>query len=152
MANFFQSTLFFGGILLILTCVGLIVTYIGEIIAGTAKYGVASHLGLITFLAGLILLSGYLMRGQLKERRALQEIKEEQAILSRAKINGGSLTISEVALECGIGISDAKRAFERLSKTGVCQVDVSSQGELYYRFPAFSTKQIESEIHPGEFS
>jgi len=150
-ANAFQSTAFYGGIFLMVTCVGLIVTYIGELISGTTKHGVASQLGLITFLAGLVFVGARLMQGRLKERRALQQIKEEQSILSRAKLNGGSLTISEAALECGIGISDAKNAFERLSKTGACQVDVTPQGELYYRFPTFNTKQIESEIHPGEF-
>lgn len=151
-SQFLQSTLWCVGVFLILVCGGLIVTYVGEIIAGNPKYGVAHHLGLITFLAGLVFVGVKLVQVKLKEKRALRQIKEEQLILSRAKIDGGTLTISAAALECGIGIADTKSAFERLSQTGVCQIDVNEHGELYYRFPTFLNKQIESQIHPGEFS
>lgn len=125
------------GTFLILLCGGLIVTYIGEIIQGTTKHGVASQLGLITFLAGLVFVGLKLIQSQLKERRALKEINEEQLLLSRAKNKGGSLTVSEAALECKLGISDTKKAFERLALTGVCRVDVNESGELFYWFPSF---------------
>lgn len=125
------------GTVLILFCGGLIVTYIGEIIQGTTRHGVASQLGLITFLAGLLFVGLKLIQSQLRERRALREINEEQLLLSRAKTQGGSLSISEAALECKLGISDTKKAFERLALTGVCRVDVNDAGELYYWFPSF---------------
>ncbi len=134
-----------GGTFLIILCGGLIVTYIGEIIQGTTKHGVASQLGLITFLAGLVFVGLKLIQSQLRERNALRQINEEQLILSRAKTKGGSLTVSDAALECKLGISDTKKAFERLALTGVCRVDVNDAGELFYWFPTFEkSKQVQS--------
>lgn len=126
---------------------GLIVTYIGEIITGTTRHGVASQLGLITFLFGLIFVGLKLVQRELNERKAVKEIHEEQLILSRAKAKGGSLTMSEAALECRMRLCDTKKAFERLALTGVCRIDVTDAGELYYWFPTFEAKQkqLESE-------
>ncbi|MBI5175538.1 MAG: hypothetical protein HY986_21820, partial [Candidatus Melainabacteria bacterium] len=126
-----------GGSFLMLLPGGLIVTYIGEIIAGTTRHGVPSQVGLIAFLTGLVYLGFRLVSGQLKERRAVKELYEEQALLNRAKSKHGVLTVSEAALDCRLSILDAKQAFERLSKLSVCQIDVTEQGELCYRFPSF---------------
>jgi hypothetical protein len=116
------------------------VTYIAEIIAGETKHGISSQLGLITFLAGLVVVGWKLVESRLKESRAWKELGEEQLILSRAKSNGGSLTVTQTALECGVSILDAKKAFERLSMSGVCQVDVTDDGELCYNFPSLRLK------------
>ncbi len=101
--------------------------------------------GVDTFLAGLVFVGLKLIQSQLRERNALRQINEEQLILSRAKTKGGSLTVSDAALECKLGISDTKKAFERLALTGVCRVDVNDAGELFYWFPTFEkSKQIQS--------
>lgn len=126
-----------GGSFLMLLPGGLIVTYIGEIIAGTTRHGVPSQVGLIVFLTGLVYLGFRLVSGQMKERRAVKELYEEQALLNRAKSKHGVLTVSEAALDCRLSILDAKQAFERLSKLSVCQIDVTEQGERCYRFPSF---------------
>ncbi len=131
---------FVAGILMMLFNGGLIVTYISELITGTTQHGVSSQLGLITFLSGFVVWGWFLFKGGLEERKALKELKEEQLILTRAKANHGSLTVSETALESQISIGDAKKAFERLSMTGVCQVDVTDDGELCYRFPSLRPK------------
>lgn len=147
-AQAFKTLAWCGGTFLILLCGGLIVTYIGEIIQGTTKHGVASQLGLITFLCGLVFVGIKLIQKQLTERRAMKEITEEQLILSYAKANGGSLTMSAVALECKMGIADTKKAFERLALTGICRIDVTDAGELYYWFPTFATTNHESNLQP----
>lgn len=134
-----EKLFWYGGILLILLSGGLIVTYVGELIAGETRHGVASQLGLITFLCGLVFVGYKLVSVQLNEKKAVKELTEEQTILNLAKSNAGSLTVSQTALDCRLRISDTKKAFERLSMTGVCQVDVTQQGELYYRFPTFES-------------
>lgn len=126
-----------GGSFLMLVPGGLVITYIGEIIAGTTRHGVPSQVGLIAFLIGLVFLGFKLVTGQLKERQAVKELNEEQTLLLRARGKGGIITVAEAALESRLSILDAKRAFERLSALGVCQVDVTEQGELCYRFAGF---------------
>ncbi len=139
-----------GGSFLMLLPGGLIVTYIGEIIAGTTRHGVPSQLGLIAFLTGLVYLGFRLVAGQLKERRAVKELYEEQALLNHAKSKGGVLTVSEAALNCRLSILDAKLAFERLSRLSVCQVDVTEQGEICYRFPSFESRSAPVDtLMPG---
>ncbi|MBX3074804.1 hypothetical protein KF728_01680 [Candidatus Obscuribacterales bacterium] len=135
-----SSRSFWLGVSLIIFCGGLDVTYIAEIITGETRHGVSSQLGLITFMAGLVFVGWKLVEAKLREGKAWKELREEQLILSRAKTNGGTLTVSETALESGISILDAKKAFERLSLSGVCQVDVTDEGELCYNFPSLRLK------------
>ncbi len=123
---------------------GLIVTYIGEILTGTTRHGVPSQLGLIAFLTGILCTGLYQLRGRLKERTAIKELQEEQAALNKAKSRGGIITVSEMALESGMRISDVKRAFERLSATSVCHVDVTDDGEICYCFPSFQRAALRS--------
>ncbi len=128
------------GIFMMLFNGGLIVTYISELIAGETQHGVSSQLGLITFLSGLVVWGWFLVQGRLRENKAIKELNEEQLILTRAKAHRGVLTVSQTALEAQLSIADAKKAFERLSLTGVCQVDVTDDGELCYRFPSLRQK------------
>ena len=125
------------GVFLVLMSGGLIVTYIGEIVSGTTRHGVASQLGLIVFLCGIVFAGGKMIQGRLTEHNAVKQLKEEQLILNRAKSSGGALTVSQTALDCKLRIADAKKAFERLALSGVCRVDVTDRGELCYRFPSF---------------
>ncbi|MDZ4833229.1 MAG: hypothetical protein SGJ27_05445 [Candidatus Melainabacteria bacterium] len=128
------------GIFMMLFCGGLIVTYVAEIIVGQTKHGVSSQLGLITFLAGFVVWGWKLVQGRLTENKAIKELNEEQLILTRAKANGGMLTVSQTALQSQLSIADAKKAFERLSLSGICQIDVTEEGELCYRFPSLRPK------------
>lgn len=127
-----------GSVFIILLTGGLIVTFIGEIFAGTTKHGVADQLGLITFLAGMFFVSSFVVFSQWKEHLAQKEVRIDQAILSGAKNNGGVFSISQAALSGGFAIGETKTAFERLAATGICQVDVTVEGELCYVFPAFT--------------
>ncbi len=139
-----QKILVCGSVLTILMTGGLIVTFIGEIFAGTTKHGVADQLGLITFLAGMFLVSSYVVFSRWKEHRAQKEVCIDQAILSGAKSNGGIFSISQAALSGGFAIGETKTAFERLAATGICNVDVTIEGELCYVFPAFTKMVRES--------
>lgn len=133
------------GVLLMLGSIDLIITYIGEVVTHSYKYGVSEALGLIAFLIGLVFVGYKMMKVQLNDSKALRELKEEQLILNSAKGKGGSLSVSDAALDCRIRIADTKKAFERLALTGICQVDVSDAGELFYRFPTFEKKQISEQ-------
>ena len=138
---------FVSGIVMMLFCSGLIVTYTAEIIVGETKHGVSSQLGLIVFLAGLVFVGWKLVQGRLVENKAVRELQEEQLILSKAKTRGQALTVSETALECQLSISETKKAFERLALTGVCQIDVTDEGELCYNFPSLRPKNQPEEDH-----
>lgn len=138
------------GIFMMLFNGALIVTYISELITGTTKHGVSSQLGLITFLSGFVVWGWFLVQGRLRENKAIRELNEEQIILTRAKAHRGSITVSQTALEAQLSIADAKKAFERLSLTGVCQVDVTDDGELCYRFPSLRARgQTEEDFILG---
>lgn len=126
---------------MILLSIGLIVSYVSELITNTTKHGVSTQLGLITFLCGVVYVGMKLMGVKLREMTAMREIKEEQLILSKAKAAGGSLTMSQAALECKLRIADTKKTFERLALTGICRIDVTESGELFYRFPTFETPE-----------
>ena len=124
-----------------LICSGLIVTYISEIITGTTRHGVASQMGLIVVLTGMAFVGWKMVESRLHEKKALKELREEQLILNRARNYAGSLTVSQTALDCQIAIADTKKAFERLSMLGVCQIDVTDEGEICYRFPSLLSKE-----------
>jgi hypothetical protein len=133
------------GIFLMIFCSGLIVTYVAELFTGEVRHGVGSQMGLIVFLCGLVFVGWRMVESRLKESRALKELKEEQLIMNRARTYSGLLFISETALECQLSISDTKAALERLSRLGVCQVDVTGEGELCYQFPSLRTKNRNEE-------
>lgn len=123
---------------------GLIVTYVGELVTGTTRHGVSSQLGLIVFLALIVYAGVQMLRSRLAERTAVKGLKDEQAILNLAKARNGMITVSETALECQMQISESKKAFERLSLTSVCRVDVTDDGEICYRFPSFEKRAPET--------
>lgn len=137
--NLLQKFFFWFSVFLITFCSGLIVTYIAEFIAHENKHPISSQAGLIVFLAGIVFICVRNVRIHLREGKAVKELKEEQSILNRARQRKQPLTITETALDCQLRISDAKKAFERLSLTGVCQIDVTEEGELCYRFPSFES-------------
>lgn len=143
--TFLQNLTYGFSVFLVLLCCGLNITYFGEIIEGTTKHGVASQLGLMFFLSGLAFIGWRSIQRRMKETRALQELKEEQLIMNRARTYSGVLFISETALDCQLSISGTKKAFERLSLLGVCRVDVTDDGELCYRFPSLKTKDRNEE-------
>ncbi|MCA9802899.1 MAG: hypothetical protein KC777_13085 [Cyanobacteria bacterium HKST-UBA02] len=143
---FFTKILWMIGLFFVITAGGLMVAAIGELIAGEVRHGIGTQLGLITFMAGFVFVGIKLIMVQLTERKAVNELKEEQLLLNRSRACGGAITVSAAALDCNLRISDTKKAFERLAMTGVCQVDVSEQGELYYRFPTFEGKKLEPQL------
>lgn len=140
-----QNLAYWFSIFSFLLCCGLNVTYFGEIVEGTTRHGVASQLGLMFFLSGFAYVAWRIIQSRMKENRALQELKEEQLIMNRARTYSGVLFISETALDCQLSISGTKKAFERLSLLGICRVDVTDEGELCYRFPSLRTRNRNEE-------
>ncbi|MBX9569693.1 MAG: hypothetical protein K2X77_12395 [Candidatus Obscuribacterales bacterium] len=138
-STLFQKFSFGFSLFMIIFCGGLIVTYIAELLVHENKHPVSSQVGLMFFLAGLIVVCLRIVRIHLSDSKAVRELKEEQSILNRARQRKRPLTITETALDCQMRISDTKKAFERLSLTGVCQIDVTEEGELCYIFPSFES-------------
>jgi TM2 domain-containing membrane protein YozV len=69
------------------------------------------------------------------------EIKKdslERVILKTAKDNQGIATSSEVALESGLSIDQAKRALEKLVSNGHADIRVSKNGNMVYFFQEFA--------------
>jgi len=61
----------------------------------------------------------------------------ERTILRLAKHNKGIVTASELALESGISIDEAKNALEKLVDQGFAELRVRKTGTLVYTFPEF---------------
>ena len=69
------------------------------------------------------------------------EIKKdslERVILKTAKDNQGIVTPSEVAIESGMSIDQAKNALEKLVSKGHADIRVSRSGSMVYFFQEFS--------------
>jgi len=69
------------------------------------------------------------------------EIKKdslERVILKTAKDNQGIVTPSEVAVESGLSIDQAKIALEKLVSNGHADIRVSKNGNMVYFFQEFS--------------
>ena len=69
------------------------------------------------------------------------EIKKdslERVILKTAKDNQGIVTPSEVAIESGMSIDQAKNALEKLVGKGHADIRVSKSGSMVYFFQEFS--------------
>lgn len=75
---------------------------------------------------------------QLRERRASQEIKKCRLVLGLAKLLGGSLTASDVLLNCQLTTADTRKTLEQLGMDGYCQVEMAASGELLYEFPSYT--------------
>lgn len=118
---------------------GLFVTYVSEILTHENRVPISTLVGLLTFLAGIVFVCARKIGSHRHESAAYRELYEEQEILNRARQTRSPLTIVKTALDCKIRISEAKKAFERLALTGVCQIDVTEEGELCYRFPGFES-------------
>lgn len=67
----------------------------------------------------------------------------EQAILKTAKKNNGVVTPSEVALNGGFDLDEAKKALEKLVSKGYAEIRVKKTGTYVYFFSEFS-----KGIHP----
>ncbi|MEA1912002.1 MAG: TM2 domain-containing protein [Spirochaetota bacterium] len=77
------------------------------------------------------------------------EIKKdslERVILKTAKNNQGIVTPSEVAVESGLSIDQAKRALEKLVSNGHADIRVSKNGNMVYFFQEFSKGNTHSDF------
>ena len=113
------------------------VAFIIDAFTGDMRHGPGTQAACIIMFGGIFAACAFYLRSRWKDKGAVAELQQEQLILNLAKSNRGEVTVAEVSVDCGLSISVTKKAFERLSMTGVCQVDVSDQGELVYRFPSF---------------
>lgn len=111
--------------------------FIIDAFTGDMRHGPGTQAACIIMFGGIFAACAFYLRSRWRDKGAMAELQQEQLILNLAKSNRGEVTVAEVSVDCGISISVAKKAFERLAMTGVCQVDVSDQGELVYRFPSF---------------
>lgn len=93
------------------------------------------------FFAGLVVGSFFIVRNEWSKRRALREARQEQAVLQLAKNEpNNALTISSMSLNCSISMAESIEIANRLTKRGVCTVDVSDAGDMLYCFPSLGKK------------
>ncbi|WP_304221690.1 NINE protein [Gracilinema caldarium] len=71
------------------------------------------------------------------QARVLSTESTERTILRLAKQNKGIVSASELALEAGISIEEAKKALEKLVDQGHAELRVRKSGTLVYTFPEF---------------
>ena len=126
-----KALVIFNAVLLVF-CVGLIVTYITELATRTSDHP-NSDPGLCVFLLGIAIICGWWLRKRWRERRSVSQLYQEQSILRSLKGNRSGLTIAQAAIDCKLPIAETRIALDKLTTTGVCQVDVSEEGELIYK-------------------
>lgn len=68
-------------------------------------------------------------------KKALQEsqAREEQKILRYVMDHGNLVTPTELAIEMGIGITNAKDKLDELNQMGALDLDVTVEGKLLYK-------------------
>jgi hypothetical protein len=71
------------------------------------------------------------------QARVVSKDSIERTVLRLAKQNKGIVTASELALEGGISIDEAKKALEKLVDQGYAELRVRKTGTLVYTFPEF---------------
>lgn len=126
-----KALVIFNAVLLVF-CIGLIVTYITELATGTSDHP-RSDPGLCVFLSGIGIICSWWLRRRWRERESVSQLYQEQSILRCLKANQSGLTIAQAAIDCKLRIADTRKALDKLTTTGVCQVDVSEEGELIYK-------------------
>ncbi|TVR03949.1 MAG: NINE protein [Spirochaetaceae bacterium] len=70
----------------------------------------------------------------------------EQTILHSAKANGGVITPSEVAIEAGISLDEAKRVLEKLADKGFAEIRVKKSGLIVYVIPDLADEYTKTEL------
>uniref|UniRef100_A0A7C3E7P7 NINE protein n=1 Tax=Gracilinema caldarium TaxID=215591 RepID=A0A7C3E7P7_9SPIR len=71
------------------------------------------------------------------QARVISKDSIERTVLRLAKQNKGIVTASELALESGVSIDEAKKALEKLVDQGYAELRVRKTGTLVYTFPEF---------------
>ena len=95
------------------------------------------------FFVGLLVGSILVVRNEWTKRKALKEARQEQLVLRLSKNEpNNALTISSISLNCAISLAEALEVANRLTKRGVCTVDVSDSGDMLYCFPSLLKKNI----------
>ena len=79
-------------------------------------------------------------------RTEIRKDSLERVILKTAKNNQGIATPSEVAVESGLSIDQAKRALEKLVSNGHADIRVSKNGNMVYFFQEFSKGNAQTEF------
>ncbi len=132
-----RNGVFVGSTLLAIVAGSLAATGVTAIICGnklSEHNTVEGNVGALIFFVGVCVLFSLIARHQYRQTAALNELERERAILAFAKQEGRAITIPEVALSCSIRIVDAASVLNRLTARGVCQMDISEEGELIYSF------------------
>jgi len=88
-------------------------------------------------IVGIIpLLLGYFKRRKIQKlQEEIQKAERITSLLRLAKTKNGMLSISEVSLELGISVDEARNRLEEAVSKGVCRIELDEKGNLDYIFP-----------------
>ena len=76
---------------------------------------------------------------------------EEKLALALAQQKGGILSVAELALKTSMDVARSRDLLDHFVNTHVAEPDVTEDGEIVYRFPAFSRESTRS-VMEFEFS
>ncbi len=114
--------------------VGLVVSLVAKVFAGSALWGlgVGLFLGALGGAAGALTMKG--SRHLDARAKSIRDEAYEQSILAMAASRRGSVTTLEVSQQLGVPLSEADRLLGEMSQKGRAFVEINREGILQYTF------------------
>jgi hypothetical protein len=91
-----------------------------------------------------------LFRTSADKRPRLSEDEKERLALACASSSGGKLTETELSLDSGLNLNEAKKTLGRLANRGTAEIEVSSSGAIVYAFPCLISEEEKKAAKPVE--
>lgn len=106
-----------------------------EIISPSAENQIGPGIAAFFTFGILPLTIGFWQRRKAKRLKIeAEKANRITSLLRLAKSNNGTLSVSEVSLNLGISIDEAKEQLEEAVTKGVCRVEIDENGSLDYIF------------------
>ncbi len=123
--------------LVALVSIALVFTALADLVSGTEeKPGVL--IGLMVFFAGLAGGCGFftyrVFRYAVKTKLSMDDI--QKLVVSKARLEGGRLTLADVLSIEGLSVKTAKKILSALVDHGIAEIEVAENGAFVYRFPS----------------
>lgn len=90
--------------------------------------------GALMFYLSISIFFGIAAHRKCIQIAAFKEPERERVILAFAKQENRAVTVPDVALNCGMRIVDSALVLNRLTARGVCQMDITEDGQIIYSF------------------
>ncbi|MFC0629380.1 hypothetical protein [Kribbella deserti] len=119
---------------LVISSVFFVTAAIGDIATGASDTDSSTLWGILVFFLSASAVGGWMAWANLgPRRRQVSQQELELKVLDLARELGGSVTVVEVASDCGVSVSVAKQALDRLCGHGVATPELTDAGLMVYR-------------------